>query len=159
VAVADECVPPHGGVTNDRVAGCALMALGLFGAWQSLAFPLGSTAEPGPGFLPLVLALVVFAFGLLVAIRGGHAPAFTRERFRGAGKVAAILGGLVFVALAMEWLGFRATIVVLLVYCLGVIERKPLLVTAGLAFGMAFGSYYLFATLLQVPLPNGALGF
>ena len=146
-------------MTNDRVGGCALIAFGLFVAWQSLAFPLGSMEQPGPGFLPLVLALIVVAFGLLVAIRDGHAPAFTLTHFRGAGKVAAILAGLAFVALAMEWLGFRATIIVLLVYCLGIVERKPLLTTALLAFGMAFGSHYLFATLLQVPLPAGVMGF
>ncbi len=157
--MANQRAPARGGVTNDRVAGCALIVIGLFAAWQSLAFPLGSMQEPGPGFLPLVLALIVAAFGLLVAIRGAHAHPFTLNRFSGAGKVAAILAGLVFVALAMERLGFQATIVVLLVYCLGILERKPPLITAVLALGMAFGSHYLFSTLLQVPLPSGVLGF
>jgi putative tricarboxylic transport membrane protein len=157
--MADSSLPASGGMTNDRVAGLALTGFGLLAAWQSLGFALGSMAQPGPGFLPFVLALILAAFGALVAVRGGRAPRFALSRFKGAGKVAAILVGLAFVALAMEWLGFRATIIVLLVYCLGVVERKPPLITALLAFGMAFGSHYLFATLLQVPLPAGVMGF
>ena len=43
---------------NDRLSGLFLLALALFVAWENRAYPLGSVADPGPGFLPLALAVL-----------------------------------------------------------------------------------------------------
>jgi hypothetical protein len=39
------------------------------------------------------------------------------------------------------------------------VERRGWVETLVFAFGLAFGSFYLFYTLLRVPLPEGPLGF
>jgi hypothetical protein len=71
----------------------------------------------------------------------------------------AILGACVFMALALERLGYRLTIVVVLFGLLGALERKRWLVAAGFAIGFAWGTYFLFNTLLRVPMPQGPFGF
>jgi hypothetical protein len=39
------------------------------------------------------------------------------------------------------------------------VERRGVLATSLFAVALAFGSYYLFGTILRVPLPLGPLGF
>jgi len=147
------------GLANDQVAGIVLAAAGLATAWESRQYPLGSLAEPGPGYLPFVLALALAAFGALVAFTGRRGRAFALAQFGDAGKTFAILAGLGFAAFALERLGYPLTIIILLVYYLGVVERRHWLPTTVLAVGMAYGSYGLFAKLLKVQLPRGLLGF
>ena len=50
------------------------------------------------------------------------------------------------------------SVIALLVFMLGVVERKRPLVTLLVAFGFAFISYFVFATLLNVQLPRGPWG-
>jgi putative tricarboxylic transport membrane protein len=146
-------------LTNDRVAGLVLAAVGLAIAWDSRQYPFGSLAEPGPGYLPFALSLSLAAFGLLVAFAGRHGRAFALAQFGDAGKTFAILAGLGFAAIALERIGYPLTVIIMLVYYLGVVERRHWLPTLLLAVGMAYGSYGLFAKLLKVQLPRGPLGF
>ena len=59
---------------------------------------------------------------------------------------------------ALERIGYRLTMIALLVFILGVVERKQALPTALVALGFAYGSYFMFATLLKVQLPLGPWG-
>ena len=59
---------------------------------------------------------------------------------------------------ALERIGYRLTMIALLIFMLGVVERKRPVMTMLVAFGFAFLSYYLFATLLKVQLPRGPWG-
>jgi putative tricarboxylic transport membrane protein len=146
------------GLRNDQVAGLALMALALFTGLQARSYPLGTLAEPGPAYLPLILAVLLGAFGALVAVRGGASPVFGWRFFAEAPKAMAILAGLAFAALAMERLGYRVTIAALLVYYLGVLERRHWLLTLILAAVVALGTFQLFAVTMRVPLPRGPGG-
>ena len=145
--------------SNDQVAGFILTAVGLIVAWESRNYPFGTLADPGPGYLPFMLGLVLAAFGMLVVLTGRRARTFGFGQFGDAGKTFAVLAGLGFAALALERLGYPLTIIIMLVYYLGVIERRHWLPTVLLSLGMAYGSYGLFAKLLQVQLPRGPLGF
>ncbi len=139
---------------NDQVSGALLGVLGLFAAWQSLKYPVGSFAYPGPGFLPLALGVLVAVFGLVVAAAGGRSPRLSVGQFDDAGKTLAVAAGLAFAALALERLGFRLTIAVLLIYYLGILERKHPALVGIIAAAMSLGSYYVFSTWLGVRFPS-----
>jgi len=64
----------------------------------------------------------------------------------------------VFVALALERLGYRLTMAVACVFLLAVVERKGLVPALLFSVGLAAGTYYLFDTLLRVQLPRGPFG-
>jgi hypothetical protein len=149
----------RGGLRDDYVTGGALALAGLAIAWQSAQYPMGSLAEPGPGYLPFALGVALAFFGALVAAAGGRSPEFRWRRFDDGLKGLAILAGLAFAALALERLGYRITIAVLLVYYLGAVERRPWVTTLVLAVAVPVGTYYVFARLLRVPLPIGLFGF
>ncbi len=69
---------------SDRVAGALLFLLGAFAGAQSLALPLGSLAEPGPGYAPLLLSLLLAGLGLAVVLTGGAAALAASGRLAGA---------------------------------------------------------------------------
>ena len=74
------------------------------------------------------------------------------------GRALAILAACGVAAYALERLGFRITMAALLVFFLGVMERRHPVRVVVVSLGFAFIAYYLFATLLRVPLPVSPWG-
>ncbi|MBI2371164.1 MAG: tripartite tricarboxylate transporter TctB family protein [Deltaproteobacteria bacterium] len=146
-------------LTRDRVAGVVLVLFSLGVMWETRVLPLGSLHNPGPGYMPMLLAIVLAGMGLLVALGGGSSPPLASLEWAEGKHALAILGGCAFAALALERLGYRLTVIILLVFLLWLVERKRPGVVAAWALGLAFGSFFLFANLLKVPLPRGPLGF
>jgi hypothetical protein len=155
----DDAVGKGGLLTNDRVAAFVLALFALVVALESRRYPFGTVAEPGPAYLPFALAVALLVFSVTVMVNGGRAARFSPGAFGGGGKAFAILAGMAFATAALESLGYRVTVAILLVYLLGVVERKPPAVVVSIAAGFALGSFHLFAGLLKVPLPLGIGGF
>ena len=145
-------------LTVDRIAGAALALVALFVLWQSRVLPLGSLGNPGPAYMPTVLAALLLLGGLAIAALGGNAPSPGMLGFREWRHVVAIVAACVFAALGLERLGYRLTMLVVLLFLLGVVERKR--PVAALVFAVAFagGTFLLFDGVLRVPLPRGPLG-
>jgi len=146
-------------LTRDRVAGAVLVLFALFVLSENRAYPLGSYHKPGPGYMPLLLACILAIAGALIVLAGGHSPSFASLSWSEWRHATAILGGCAFTSLALERLGYRLTTFLLVGFLLWVLERRrPLTVLVASAL-LSFGTYYLFCTLLQVPLPLGPGGF
>lgn len=109
--------------------------------------------------MPMLLAIALAAMAILVALGGGGSPPLASLEWGEKKHALAILAGCAFVALAMEPLGYRLTVVILLVFLLWVVERKRPAVAAAMALGLSLGTFFLFSSLLKVPLPRGPLGF
>jgi Tripartite tricarboxylate transporter TctB family len=148
-------------MTIDRVGGGALMAFALLTLEEifRLRLPFGSLQNPGPAYVPMLLALLLLGFGVLTVVFGGAAARVAEVGWSEWRHGAAILGVCAFMALALERLGFRLTIFVALTVLLGLLERRGWLTTLSFAAGFALGSFYLFATVLRVPLPRGPAGW
>jgi hypothetical protein len=145
-------------VRSDRVAGATLVLLGLFVLWECRRLPVGSLRAPGPAYMPMVLALLLVGFGALVAVFGG-----TSARLRDAGwhetrHALAILLACVFAALALERLGYRITMALMLVFLVGVVERRRALVAVVFSLTLVLATFLLFDTVLRVPLARGPFG-
>jgi hypothetical protein len=160
--------PPLSPVQRQRIGVIALVAIGAFFIGRSLVdLPLGTIDNPGPGAMPLVLAalLVVFALwslkggtsGLLDEGVSGEADAAATEP--GALRHAVfIVGAIVVAALALDTIGYRLTILALLLFFLGLVERKPIIPVLVVSFALAFGSHALFDRILKISLPSGPFG-
>ena len=145
-------------LTTDRVAGGALVLLSLVVLWESRRLPLGSLRNPGPAYMPIVLAVVLLGFGALLVALAGKAPALSSVGWTEWRHAVAIFVVCAFAALALERLGFRATIALSLAFLLRGVERKGSVFTAVLAIAFAVATFFLFDTLLRVPLPRGPFG-
>ena len=60
-------------LTTDRLGGSALCLLAVFVMWESRRLPLGTWHNPGPGYFPVLLAVILFVLGGLVCAMGTHA--------------------------------------------------------------------------------------
>ena len=148
-------------MTVDRVGGGALTLLALLTLEETyrLRLPLGTLQNPGPAYLPVLLALLLAGFGGLTVAFGAKAERIVDVGWTEWQHGAAILGVCAFMALALERLGYRLTIFVALTALLGLLERQRWVTTLVFSAGFALGTFYLFATVLRVPLPRGPGGW
>ena len=146
------------GLRSDVVAGAVLMLIALAVGWENRAYPIGTLAEPGPGYMPLMIACALGVFGFLIALRAGGSPLFNTVDWSEAKRGIVMLVACGVATFALERIGYRLSMIALLVFMLGVIERKRAVPTLLVALGFSFLSYYLFATLLKVQLPRGPWG-
>ncbi|HEY9447975.1 MAG TPA: tripartite tricarboxylate transporter TctB family protein, partial [Burkholderiales bacterium] len=123
------------------------------------SYPLGTLQEPGPGYVPLLLAIFLGAMGLLVAVRGTRAQPMRNLKWPEFPRAVLILVACAGAAYALERIGYRITIFALLVFFLGVVERKKWYTALILSAAFALLSYLVFDTLLKVQLPAGPWGY
>ena len=147
-------------MTTDRVAGVTLALLALVvveECWRG-RLPFGTLAAPGPAYVPVLLAVILLVSGILIAALGRRAARLGAAGWGEWRHTVAILGTCAFVALALDRLGYRVTMVAACAFLIGVVERKHPVATTLVSVGLAAGTYYLFDTLLRVPLPRGPFG-
>jgi hypothetical protein len=127
----------------ERAAALVIAAVAVVYLTQALALPFGTTARPGAGFFPT-----------LVAVLGvGVAVLMTARAFRAA-RPAVVPAAAAGARTLMPWLGYPLVafgFVAVLLRRLGGGWRGAVL-TGALS---AVVSFYLFAVLLDVPLPRG----
>jgi putative tricarboxylic transport membrane protein len=146
-------------VTTDRVAGAALALLALFVLVESRTLPLGSLTNPGPAYFPVVLAALLLIFGLLIIVLGAHASPISSIGWSEWHHVVAIVAVIGVAAYALERAGYRVTVATLVFLLLKLVERRGWLLSLVFAVSLSLATFYLFDTLLRVPLPRGPQGF
>jgi putative tricarboxylic transport membrane protein len=144
---------------NDQLSGLILVAIALFVMWENRTYPLGTVQEPGPGYTPLLIAIFLAIVGVVIALRGGSSPRVADTPWPEARRAVIILSACGVATYFLETLGYRITIAALLVFFLGVVERRKPLPVAAVSIGFALLSFYLIGDLLKVPLPVGPWGW
>lgn len=61
----------RGGVNQDMAAGGVFLLAGLFMLVAGRSYPLGTLLRVGPGFLPLVIGILLLVVGGILVARGG----------------------------------------------------------------------------------------
>ena len=145
-------------LTIDQVAGTFFIAFSFLVLWETHKIPFGFLAEPGPGAVPTLLAVTLLVCSVALLITGHSGKRAAAVRWTELRHAVVILGMCAFMALALERLGYRLTVLVALVVLISILEKKGWI--AGIVFAacFSFGTHYLFNTLLQVPLPKGPFG-
>jgi putative tricarboxylic transport membrane protein len=140
-----------------------VLALGIALFAGSLQFPVLSAGTPGPGFLPLLIAIGVIASGvalLVGALRGIHVvekPSW--PSLAGWRHVALMLVAMTIAFLLLEELGFLVATTLFMaamIYALGERSWRMLLTIPPFS---ALALYMVFAVWLRVPLPKGLITF
>jgi hypothetical protein len=108
--------------------------------------------------VPVILAVTLIAFGAGVAALGGRSGPFSGVAWSEWRHAVAIFGACAFAAWGLERFGYRLTMAVVLAFLLGVVERKHPVLTIVLTVLIAAGTFFLFNTVLNVPLPRGPMG-
>ena len=148
------------GLRIDLISGTFLLALSIYIVIHSyISLPLGTHFNPGPGYMPMLLAVTLGVLSFIILVTSRHSASFKSLSWPGFFHAACIVGCCVFSIFAIERLGYRITILIILLFLFGYLERLKVWVFLLLSFGLTFGSYWVFHSLLRVPLPLGGLGF
>ncbi len=148
----------------------AFLALFAGTIYLSLKLPLLDALGPGPGFFPLILALLgaVLAVALIVElVRAPHGAADATaaeaiEPFMPDGAATFRIVGIVVLLLAafsaLDPLGYRLTALLFITLLLLVLGVRNYLTIAVVALVLSFGVFHSFYYWLKVPLPIGGFG-
>ena len=143
---------------SDQASGLLLLALALFVGWENRTYPLGSLADPGPGYTPLLIAIFLGVTALIIIAMGRKSAPLAETRWPEGKRAALILAACAAATWALEPIGYRLTMIGVMVFFLGVVERRKPFPVAAVSIGFSLVSYYCIATLLRVPLPVGRFG-
>lgn len=143
-----------------QIAGLAFLALALFLGWHATRLQYYSPLGPGPGFFPAwlcgifaVLALIVLLGATRTATSAGS---FWPEREAWV-PILAVIGGLVFVVLAIGALGYVATMLLFYLWLVVMLGNRNLLIIGAVTVAGGFGTYAVFSRFLKQALPSGTL--
>lgn len=130
---------------------------------ESVRLPMGTRGHPGSGFYPFLVGVALAALSLSLWLQsfkqkktpGEEADAFPKGQDRK--RVVAVASALILFAVFFKPLGYgigSAALMVAVLRLLGLRSWAKTVMISILTMGI---SYYLFASILGVPLPRGAL--
>jgi putative tricarboxylic transport membrane protein len=147
---------------RDVIGALLFLGLGLIGLFFSYRLDRGTVANPGAGFLPFNLSMLLVALSLHLFFRSWRAPSATdeggadRTRWK---RLGVALAGLVAYAYVVKPLGFVISSMLVLVVLLRFVEERPWTLTLPIAVSFPVVLYIVSVKYLSVPLPRGILPF
>ena len=149
----------------DRISSLFWLVFGLLCMYGSVLLGLGTLREPGTGFFPLLagsfftlLALIVFVRSLIPG-RGFQASISSLWKgtlWRRPLAVGFLMAGYI---LALEWIGFLLTSLLVLLIMLKGVEKFPWWKAILISVLSSGSTFLLFHVLLKATLPTGIFGF
>jgi hypothetical protein len=149
---------------QEMISSVILLIISGFTCFGASRLQIGSFDNPGSGFFPLVLGMIVGFLSLLMLATtkfGKGVAEEERKLWSGPGrkKVLYLLIALIFYGLLLETLGYTFTTFLLFISLLGGVYPQRWYVVIGGALFASIGSYVIFQVGLMVQLPRGFLGF
>lgn len=146
--------------TQDQKSGLFWFVAGAVIVYFSMEYDLGDRHAPGPGYIPLIAGLCMMLLACVLVFRD-----IRREResisslFRSTNwlRVTITIFALLAYAVLLPYTGFLIISILLMYYLIRAAGSYGRGVSAGAAILFSACSYYVFATLLEVPLPAGLL--
>lgn len=138
---------------RDLAAGIIFAAIALAFGWAALAYPLGRALRMGPGFIPLLLAVLLFALGAITVVTG-----LRQEGHTEVGGVP--WKGILLVLIALALFGYGGTVLGLVpvVFLCTIIvslasSQNGIVASLGIGVLLAVLSWLVFKVGLAVSLP------
>lgn len=136
----------------DTWAGAATIVLALAVVYMSFEYGLGRGGRIGPGYVPLVVGLLMLALGVLMVARAGRSPdpVDTDIAWRQVGLVTA---GIVAFALVLDRAGLMVAIMTTVLIAGPAAYGNTLLSTLVSGVILAAFSWALFVYFLKISIP------
>lgn len=147
---------------NDLMSSLFFSVVGLLIMAGSLGMPVGRLGEPGPGFLPLIVGIllvvisgIVFRQSLKSKVADQKVPGLDRKQLF---KVLTMCLALILYAVALKPLGFVLVTFLLIVFLFRAIGNYQWKVSIAGAILITLCFYLLFKVWLEVQFPMGPFG-
>ncbi|MFA5028315.1 MAG: tripartite tricarboxylate transporter TctB family protein [Candidatus Methylomirabilota bacterium] len=148
-------------MTRDRWAGLLFFVASLFIMVESLRLSIDEINNPGPGFMPFVVGLILAFLSILcfVVLGKEETPQPPQEDGEDGRRVITLIGGgLVLYVPAVMLIGFYGATFLLVLYLMKLAGERGYrrgLVISLVTIGVV---YFLFERVLYIPFPKGMLG-
>mgnify|MGYP005840120693 CR=1 FL=1 len=137
---------------QDVAAGLIFVAIGAWFAYHSLGLELGTPLRMGPGFFPLILALILVGLGIAITLRSVSAPAEAFHFVPVRGLVLILPPPIVF-ALTVRGLGLVPTTALVAFIASLASQKVGLVYGVAIALGLTAFCVLVFHYGLGIPLP------
>jgi putative tricarboxylic transport membrane protein len=146
----------------ERVVAALSMLLGFAVVWQSWRMEYLTELGPGPGFFPLWMGLILTGLsGVWLLSALWRATPETDRRFlpawNGLRRILLVLGALIGVGLALEFVGFQLAMFAFVAVVLTALGWRRWGLTVILSCALSFGVYHAFTRWLDVNLPQASI--
>lgn len=144
-------------------SGLCLAAFGIYVIAVAVKLPYVSEVGPGPGFFPLWIGIGLVAFAAIL-IFASFWPSLNIAEGRShswasAGRVLAGWAAMMLAIALLGKIGFGVSFVLLTIFLLVALDRRPPLLAIGVGVGLAAVFHLIFVVALDVALPKGFWGF
>jgi putative tricarboxylic transport membrane protein len=146
---------------SDFIAATFWLVMGVLLSIWAATYSLGSLFSPGPGFIPLILGVLIVLFSLILLGKSRRSetgpsasPGPSSDHWK---KVVYTVLTLIAAALVVERIGYLFTIFLMVGFLMRGVEPQGWRATLLTAFFSALGIYVVFDLLLKQPLPRGLL--
>jgi putative tricarboxylic transport membrane protein len=148
----------------ERIVAALCLLLGLGILWQAWGMEYLTSIGPGPGFFPWWLGLLLTGLSAswLISVVRRPMP-MTDRRFlpewRGARRILLVVGAIIGVSIAMEFIGFQLAMFAFVSFVLTALGWRGWGLTVVLSATMSFGVFHAFTRWLDVTLPQASIEF
>jgi putative tricarboxylic transport membrane protein len=146
---------------NNVISAVTLLALAVAALREASKLPFGRLSAPQPGFFPLILAILLAIFSLVLIVQaiGGTQEESAASRGGSATwkRIVLAVAALVVFAVLFESLGYIISTFLFIAFLLRAVERQNWGLVAVVAFSTSLITYLVFGLLLETPLPPGIL--
>jgi putative tricarboxylic transport membrane protein len=144
------------------ISAVTLLGLALATLLEASKLPLGRLNAPQAGFFPLILALLLAIFSLVLLAQSIGGAEEKSAAFQEAAiwkKIVLSLAALVVFGVLFESLGYIISTFLFIAFLLRAVERQKWSLVVVVAFLTSLTTYLVFGLFLNTPLPGGILGF
>ncbi len=133
-----------------------LLIFGVFYLNGARELSIGDLSEPGPGWYPIILSLALLAMAAVLLVTSMRQRVAWGSVLNRIIVIAVILSCTVLV---YEPLGYVLTMFLMMLITLRVLGTRNWITLILLSAILSGGTYWLFAVVFFVPLPQGILPF
>jgi putative tricarboxylic transport membrane protein len=146
----------------ERVVATLCVLLGLAILWQAWRMEYLTSIGPGPGFFPWWLGLLLTGLSVVWLLSAvWHSTEEKARRFfsewRGLRRILLVMGAIIAVGLAMEFIGFQLAMLAFVAFVLTALGWRKWGLTVVLSAVLSFGVYHAFTRWLDVRLPQASI--
>ena len=144
----------------DKIGSVVCLVIAGIALWQSFRVPMGNIRQPGPGFLPFWVGMILALLSAVLWFEASsRKPAPEPVRFLSGERkwayVAAAGIALLMYTFLLESLGFVISTFLLLIFLFRVIGKQKWWVGVTGSILVTFFTHLIFKVALKVQLPRG----
>ena len=144
------------------ISAVTLLALALAALLEASKLTFGTLSSPQAGFFPLVLAIFLAIFSLVLIAEAIGGPKEDSDASGGGSaiwkKIVLAVAALVVFGVLFESLGYIISTFLFIAFLLRAVEQQKWSLVVVVAFLTSLTTYLVFGLLLNTPLPGGILG-